>query len=328
MKKVLVNKPIHEDALKRLAEEVEVLMPFKASREEILELLPEVQGIILCAGFTMRSDEMEIAVNLEVIGRHGVGLDIVDVDEATKRNLPVVFTPYGPTKSTAEHALMLMLSVCRKVVYLDKETRSGNFHIRDRVVGRELFNANLGVVGFGHIGQRLTEMCLKALDMKVYVFDPYVTREDIEVRGAEKCESLIELMKKADIVSIHCPSTESTHRLIGKNELEALGPHGILINASRGAIVDEPALVSALQNGVISAAGLDVYDPEPPAKDNPLFRLDNVVLTPHLASFTDQGRRRMGLMVVEDVLMVLKGEIPEYCANHKVLKLSQSTKEN
>lgn len=318
MKKVLVNKPIHDDALKRLAEEVEVLTPFKASPQEIMELLPDVQGIILCAGMTMRSKEMDAARKLEVIGRHGVGLDIVDVDEATNRNLPVVFTPYGPTESTAEHALMLMLAVCRKVVYLDKETRAGNFHVRDHVVGRELLGGNLGLVGFGHIGQRVAEMCTKALDMKVLVFDPYVDQSLVESKGAEKSESLTELMKKSDIVSLHCPSTESTFQLIGKDELEALGPKGILINASRGAIVDESALVYALQNGVIAGAGLDVYHPEPPQNDNPLFELDNVVLTPHLASFTDQGRRRMGLMVVEDVIKVLKGENPEYCANPKV----------
>lgn len=320
MKKVLVNKPIHDDALNRLAEEVEVLTPFKASPEEILQLLPEVQGIILCAGMKMQAKEMDAAKNLQVIGRHGVGLDIVDVDEATRRNLPVVFTPYGPTESTAEHALMLMLAVCRKVVFLDRETRSGNFHIRDRVVGKELLGAHLGVIGFGHIGQRLAEMCMKALDMPVCVYDPYVDKETIEAQGAQACDTLDELMAKAEIVSIHCPSTESTHNLIGKEELAALGPQGILINASRGAIVDESALIEALQTGMIAGAGLDVYQPEPPDKNNPLFKLDNVVLTPHLASFTDQGRRRMGLMVVEDVIKVLKDENPLYCANCEVLK--------
>jgi D-3-phosphoglycerate dehydrogenase / 2-oxoglutarate reductase len=320
VKKVLVNKPIHDDALSRLAEEVEVQTPFTASNEEIMKALPDVQGIILCAGMKMHAKEMDAANDLEVIGRHGVGLDIVDVDEATRRNLPVVFTPYGPTESTAEHALMLMLAAARKVTYLDRETRAGNFHVRDHVVGRELFNAKLGVVGFGHIGQRLSEMCIKALEMKVYVYDPYVEKEEISAQGVEKCDSLIELMAKAEFVSLNCPSTESTQGLIGKDELVALGPKGILINASRGAIVNEPELIDALQNGTIAGAGLDVYHPEPPDKDNPLFDLDNVVLTPHLASFTDQGRRRMGLMVVDDVLKVLRGESPKYCANSQVLK--------
>ena len=322
MKKVLVNKPIHDDALKRLAQEVEVLTPFKASTEEILELLPEVQGIILCAGMKMFANEMDLAKKIEVIGRHGVGLDIVDVNAATERSIPVVFTPYGPTESTAEHALMLMMATARRVVYLDRETRKGNFNIRDHVVGNELFEGKLGVVGFGHIGQRLAEMCQKALNMTVYVYDPFIDAREIEKHGAENCDSLIDLMEKADIVSLHIPSIASTRALINKEALVALGPKGYLINTSRGAVVDEAALIDALQNGIIAGAGLDVYEPEPPQVDNPLFALDNVVLTPHLASFTEQGRRRMGLMVAEDVLKMLRGETPTYCANFEVLDQS------
>jgi D-3-phosphoglycerate dehydrogenase len=319
VKKVLVNKPIHDDALKRLASEVEVIKCFTASTDEILEILPDVHGIILCAGMKMFAQEMDKAKQIKVIGRHGVGLDIVDVAEATKRNIPVVFTPYGPTESTAEHAFALMLATARKVVFLDREVRSGNFHIRDHVVGLELFEGNLGIVGFGHIGQRLAEMCISALNMTVFVFDPFVSQGEITALGAEKCDSLNELMMKADIVSLHIPSTESTRGLIDEEALAALGQNGYLINTSRGAVVDESALIHALQDGIIAGAGLDVFDPEPPQKDNPLFELDNVVLTPHLASFTDQGRRRMGLMVVEDVLKVLNGEQPKYCANSEII---------
>jgi D-3-phosphoglycerate dehydrogenase len=306
-----------------LAEEVEVLTPFAAEPAEILALLPDVQGMVLCAGMKMYAEQMEVAKGLEVIGRHGVGLDIVDVKEATRRNLPVVFTPYGPTESTAEHALMLMMAVARKVVLLDRETRQGNFHIRDRVVGRELLDARLGVLGFGHIGRRLAEMCRNAFNMKIYVYDPFLDADEINAEGAEKCDSLIALMEKSEIVSLHIPSIPSTQGLIDAAALAALGPNGYLINCARGAVVDEPALIHALQNDVIAGAGLDVYDPEPPRDDNPLFKLDNVVLTPHLASFTDQGRRRMGLMVVEDVLKVLKGESPKYCANPEVLNHSK-----
>ena len=322
MKKVLVNKPIHNDALERLAQEVEVLTPFTASRDEILEVLPEVQGIVLCAGFKMFAEEMNHATSIEVIGRHGVGLDIVDVAEASRRKIPVVFTPYGPTESTAEHAFTLMMAATRKIAYLDRETRKGNFDVRDHVVGFEVFEAKLGVIGFGHIGQRLAEMCRKALNMKVYVFDPFIDDKKIIAQDAERCNTLMELMEKVNVVSLHIPSIESTRGLIDKDALAALGPEGYLINTSRGAVVDEAALIEALQNGTIAGAGLDVFDPEPPAKDNPLFALDNVVLTPHLASFTEQGRRRMGMMVVEDVLKVLKGELPKYCANFDVLKQS------
>lgn len=315
MKKVLVNKPIHDDALNRLAQEVEVIKGFDATPDKVLAMLPDVNGVILCAGMKMFAEEFAIAKNIEVIGRHGVGLDIVDLEEATRRKIPVVYTPYGPTESTAEHAFMLMMATARQVTFLDQQTRQGNFNIRDRVVGFEFFDSNIGVVGFGNIGKRFAEMCRDALHMNVFVFDPFIEKTVIEEWGAKPCDNLLDLMEVADIVSLHIPSNQATRCLIDKNALQALGPDGYLVNTSRGAVVDEDALIKALQKGEIAGAGLDVFDPEPPANDNALFSLNNVVLTPHLASFTSQGRRRMGLMVVEDVIKVLNGETPKYLAN-------------
>jgi len=186
VKKVLINKPIHADAIARLSKEVEVVTPFKASAEEIKAMLPEVEGLILCAGMKMQVEEIKIAEKLEVIGRHGVGLDIVDIEAATKRKLPVVFTPLGPTESTAEHAFLLMMAAARQLTYIDRETRSGNFHIRDRVVGFELMGAKVGVVGFGNIGKRFSEMCRGALDIKIHAFDPFLDEKKIEEWGAER----------------------------------------------------------------------------------------------------------------------------------------------
>ena len=319
MKKVLINKPIHRDAISRLSEEVEVLTPFKASAEEILEMLPDVQGMVLCAGMKMQAAEMDQAKSLEVIGRHGAGLDIVDIKEATKRSLPVVFTPFGPTESTAEHAFLLMMAAARKLTLLDREVRHGNFHVRDRVVGRELKDAKVGVVGFGHIGQRFAEMCRAALNMEVFAYDPFVDRAVVEDWGAVYADEMVEMAEKVDVISLHVPSTKETHHLINEAVLKALGPEGLLVNASRGPVVNEAALIQALKEGWIGGAGLDVYDPEPPSNDNPLFGLENTVLTPHLASFTEEGRQRMGLMVAEDVLRVLRGEKPKYLANPEVL---------
>ena len=318
MKKVLINKPIHQDAIKRLSEEVEVLTPFKASPSEITKMLPDIEGIILCAGMKLFADEIALAKRLEVIGRHGVGVDIVDIEAATKRKLPVIFTPLGPTESTAEHAFMLMMAAARKLAYIDREIRKGNFHVRDHVVGYELLNAKVGLVGFGNIGKRFAEMCRDALHMKVYAFDPFIEKEKVEAWGAVYQSDLIEMAREVDVISLHVPSTMATHHLVNTEVLEALGSGGFLINASRGAVVDEAALVRALKDNKIAGAGLDVYDPEPPEDDNPLFAMDNVVLTPHLASFTDQGRRRMGMMVAEDVLRVLRGEVPKYQANPEV----------
>ena len=318
MKKVLINKPIHDAAIKRLKEEVEVITPFTASSDEILAMLPGVQGIVLCAGFKVGEKALEVADGLEVIGRHGAGLEIVDIDAATKKQVPVVFTPVGPTESTAEHAFLLMMAVARKLSMLDRAIRSGNFHIRDKVVGTELRGKKVGVVGFGHIGQRFAEMCRGALEMQIYAYDPYLEQAKVESWGAIYQDDLMEMAREVDFLSVHSPSTPATRHLINKDVMSALGPNGFLINCSRGQIVDEAALIQALQAGELAGAALDVYDPEPPASDNPLFRMDNVVLTPHLASFTEESRRRMGLMVAEDVLSVLRGEMPLYPVNPEV----------
>ena len=299
---------------------MEVITHNKSTADEIRELLPDIEGMILCAGMKMHAEEIAIAKKLEVIGRHGAGLDIVDLKAATDRKLPVVFTPLGPTESTAEHAFMLMMAIARKLILLDREIRKGNFHIRDKVVGFELLGARVGVVGFGNIGRRFAEMCRDALKMKVSAYDPFIDSARITEWGAVHYSSVEEMARNVDVISLHVPATKNTHHLVNAKVLQALGPGGFLINASRGPVVDESALIDALAENQIAGAALDVYDPEPPAEDNPLFSMDNVALTPHLASFTDQGRRRMGMMVAEDVLSVLKGEMPKYPANPEVYK--------
>jgi D-3-phosphoglycerate dehydrogenase len=281
-------------------------------------MLPNVHGIILCAGLNMGADEMDQARRLEVIGRHGAGIDIVDIEAATQRGIPVTFTPYGPTESTAEHALMLMLAVARRLPQLDRAVRSGDFHIRDRVVGQELEGKVLGIVGFGRIGKRLAEMCRDALHMSVYAFDPFVDPEMARECGATCVDDLVELAGVVDVLSVHSPLTDDTRHLVSREVMQAMKPGVILVNTSRGPVVDEVALIEALQSGQLGGAGLDVYDPEPPAPDHPLFQMDQVALTPHLASFTDEGRQRMGLMAVEDTLRVLRGEKPLHLANPEV----------
>jgi phosphoglycerate dehydrogenase-like enzyme len=176
----------------------------------------------------------------------------------------------------------------------------------------------LGVVGFGRIGQCLAGMCRDALSMSVYVYDPYLEPETASAWGGTYVENLIELAGQVDVLTIHTPLTRDTHHLINREVMRAMKPGAILINASRGAVVDEEALIEALRDGHLGGAGLDVYDPEPPAPENPLFQFEQVVLTPHVASFTEEGRRRMSFTVVEDMLRALRGERPEYLANPQV----------
>lgn len=318
MKTVLVNRPIHTVALERLREEVRVLTPYDAGYEQVLDILAEVHGLILCAGLDMGTAEMDRAGRLEVIARHGAGVDTVDVGAATRRGIAVTFTPYGPTESTAEHALLLMLAVARRLPQLDRAVRSGEFRIRDRVMGRELEGKHLGIVGFGRIGKRLAEICRTGLNMPVSFYDPFVDSETAKECEATSVDDLVEMVGTVDVLSIHSPLTDRTRHLVSREVIQAMKPGAILVNASRGPVVDEVALIEALLSGRLGGAGLDVFDPEPPSPDNPLFQMDQVALTPHLASFTEEGRTRMGLMAVEDTLRVLRGEQPLHLANPEV----------
>jgi D-3-phosphoglycerate dehydrogenase len=313
-KTVVVTKPLHLDALRRLEQEVDVLTPFEASHEQILAILAGVHGVVLGGAFQMGPQALDRAPLLEVVGRHGVGLDNVDTAAALERRIPVTYTPYGPTESTAEHALMLILATARRVAQLDRAVRGGAWQIRDRleVMGRELDGMTLGVVGFGRIGQRLAEMCRDALHMEVLVYDPYLDAESVAERRAVPVVDLVELAGRVDVLSVHAPLMPETRGLVSRAVIRALKPGAILVNTSRGPLVDEGALVEALADGHLGGAGIDVFDPQPPAPDHPLYSLDHVVLTPHVASFTREGRRRMGLTVVEDVLRALRGERPEY----------------
>jgi D-3-phosphoglycerate dehydrogenase len=319
-KTVLVNKPIHGEALERLRQEVEVLTAYGAGEAEVLALLAGVQGFVIGAVPHMGPAELDRLPGLEIIGRHGVGLDNVDVAAASERGIPVAYTPYGPTESTAEHALLLILATARRLSQMDHAVRTGDFGIRDRLeaMGRELEGMTLGVVGFGRIGRRLAEMCREALHMAVHVYDPFLDAAEVGDWGAVYVGDLKALAGGVDVLSIHTPLTEETHRLIDRGVIRAMKPGAILVNASRGPVVDEEALVEALEDGHLGGAGLDVYDPQPPAADNPLLGMEQVVLTPHVASFTREGRRRMGLTVVEDVLRALRGERPLYLANPEI----------
>lgn len=318
--KVLVNKPIHPSALEALRAQAEVLTPFDAPAAKVAELLATVDALLLCAGLSIGAAEMDRAPGLRVIGRHGVGLDNVDLDAATERCIPVVYTPYGPTESTAEHAFLLMMAAARQLPLLDRATRAGMFDIRNtqEITGIELRGKRLGVVGFGRIGRRLAEMCRAALDMQVYVHDPFLPTAAIEEWGAVPVRELQSLAGQVDVLSVHVPATDATYHLVDGDILRAMRDTAILVNAARGSVVDEAALVEALDAGTIYGAGIDVYDPEPPAPDNPLFRSERAVLTPHVASKTEEGRLLMGKTVVHDILAVLDGQRPEYLANPEV----------
>lgn len=319
MKRVLIDRPLHPDALKLLSENAEVIEIFNDNKEAINAALKIADGVICSAALKMRKPEISMSGNLKVIGRPGVGYDSVDVEESSKHNIPLVYTPDGPTESVAEHVIALMLMCTKSINLVQKALKvDGDFGIRTKVTGIEVQGKTMGLVGFGRIGQRVGEIAALGFGMKVVVFDPYLNEKTVSFPKYEKLETLNELLEISDVVSLHIPFMETTADLFGVDEFRRMKNTAFLINTARGGVVNENALINAIESKEIAGAGLDVYAQEPPEKDNRLFSFDNVITTPHLSSFTYDGKRKMGLGVVQGVLDVLNGKKPEFLVNGEI----------
>lgn len=305
---ILLNCHIHEEGLALLKAEAEVLGPLSKDQALSLEHKSGIQAIIV--GFAQSGETMDLFPNLRVLGRPGIGVDNVDIPAATQRGICVINTPDAPTESTAEHAVALIMNLAARVFEDDRGLRQGNWRMRKRMRGTELKGKTLGVIGLGRIGSRVAEICKSGLEMRVLAYDPYADPAKAERLGVELKEDLMQVMSKADSLTIHVPHTPETRGMINAAALAAMKPTAYLINCARGPVVDERALIEALQKGIIAGAGIDVYDPEPPAMDSPLFSLPNTICTPHTGSFTEDGVRAMSIGVAEGVLAVLRGERP------------------
>ena len=276
---------------------------------------------IIVAGETYVTGEVmdRIGPKLRIIARNGIGFDRVDLKAATERGIMVVNTPDGPTESTAEHTIALMLNLCKQVMVGDRILRSGRPFpaLTDLTPGLEVAGATLGLVGVGRIGGRVAAIA-KVLGMKVLAFDPFITPERASEIGVELVPSLEELLPRAQVVSLHCPATPETHYIINAKTLGLMQKGSYLINAARGALLDEAALVDALRSGHLAGAALDVYDPEPPNTGDPLFMLPDIICTPHIASYTTAGVLRMQIMACEQIASALRGERPSHLVNGDV----------
>lgn len=307
--KVWLDRDINSDALAKLSARARVVVSPELAR------LPGAAAAIISSLVDANGEFMDrTGPGLRVIARPGIGVDNVDVPAATERGILVVNTPDAPTESTAEHTVALLLALAKRVTAGDRSLR-GDELPRAHLLGAELRDRVLGVVGFGRIGRRVAEICGQGLKMQVIAHDPYIDPAQVTAPGVEPVSSLDVLLARSDLVTLHTALTPETRHLIGERELRLMKPGAYLINASRGPVIDEAALVRALQEGHLAGAALDVFDPEPPEADNPLLRMANVVVTPHIASYTDRGTEAMGLGAVEQVLQVLRGERPPNLLN-------------
>jgi D-3-phosphoglycerate dehydrogenase / 2-oxoglutarate reductase len=304
-RKVWVEGSLYPDELARLQENAEVIT------NGTMDNLAGAEAAVI-GGCTVDGAFMDHAgPQLKLVIRHGIGYNTLDIPAASERGIMSANTPDGPTESTAEHAVALMLSLTKVTAKATRMLRENQPWTRTDMQGLEAMDHILGVVGYGRIGRRVTEICVSGLKMKALIFDPFLP-DTVELpEGISKVKDLDELLSKADVVTIHTPLMPETEHMIGDRELRMMKPDAYLVNASRGPVVDEKALIKVLQDGHLAGAGLDVFDIEPPEADNPLLQMDNVVATPHTASNTPQGVQRMSKGVVDQILQIFAGDQPD-----------------
>ena len=321
MHKVLIVGPFHEQGMRLLEarEDVAFEVVDGASSDEVAARIAEVEGI------TVRTSRLpgallEKALRLKVVSRHGVGYDNVDLEVLNRRGIPLTITADANAVSVAEHTLFLMLTLAKQGLAQDRATRESRWPERNRLDRVDLHGRRMLIIGFGRIGREVAVRC-EAFGMRVSICDPYVGHEAIGRSGFHPVDDFRAVLPETDLLTVHVPLDDQTWHLIGAPELAALPPHALVINVARGGIVDESALINALRNGTIRGAGLDVFEQEPPARDNPLFGLDNVVLSPHGAGLTEQSAVRMAVSTAKNLLAGLDGTLdPTMVVNRQVLK--------
>jgi D-3-phosphoglycerate dehydrogenase len=290
-------------------DDVEVV-PFAATISSpdfnaLLKADGEVHGAIL--GLTRFGDtEAKSAKGLQVVSRIGVGYDTVDVPALTRHKVPLMIAGTANSPSVAEQAMHFMFALAKRGAELNAMVKANRWGDRFNSLPMDLIGKTLIIVGFGRIGTRVAKRTL-AMEMNVLVYDPYVKSEAIRAAGCEPVSDLDAALPRADFVTIHCPKTDETVGMFDAARLSRMKPTAYLVNTARGGIVDEKDLHAALTLGVIAAAGIDVYDREPPDPDNPLLKLDNVITAPHMAGVTRESVDRMAVQAVKNVLSVFDG---------------------
>jgi D-3-phosphoglycerate dehydrogenase len=256
--------------------------------------------------------------NLLTLSTNGAGFDTVNLEQATAAGVAVVNQAGGNKEGVAEHVLAMMLSLSKRIMLTHNAMRSGGTYRRQDFMGDDVQGRTIGIIGIGHVGTRVAELCRGLFQMRVLAYDPYQTAEQIAARGAEKVDSLEALLRQADYVSINCPHTAETRGMVGAAQFAMMQPHAYFITTARGGIHDEAALHEALTKGQVAGAGLDVWEDEPPPSDHPLLHLPNVLVSPHTAGITRQSRHNIAKIAAEQLLEILDGKRPPRLLNPEV----------
>jgi phosphoglycerate dehydrogenase-like enzyme len=312
---ILLVHAMHESGMRLLREAGTLRLAGGCDAPTLQREAAQADAIVIRTGGVIDGPLMDRATSLKVVGRHGVGYDQIDIPAATARGIQVVYTPGANTQSVAEHVFALMIGLSRHFPRMTAELVRGNYHARTSLTGRELAGKPLGIIGFGRIGRRVGEIAHLGFGMKVQYHDIVPAPEEVELRAGARRVGFKELLQTSEYVTLHVPLDGSTRRMIDPSALALMGPQTLLINTSRGPVVDEVAVAEALDAGRLWGFGADVFAEEPPPPGHPLIGRPDVLLTPHSAAQTEEGLRNMATMVAQDVLSVLGGTPPQNPVN-------------
>lgn len=320
-KRIMVQMPLSDGIQSVLAgrDDVEAVRFTELSENNILQHVGEYDAAIMgVAPFTERIIGM--ADKMQIVSRHGVGYDAIDVPALTKAGIPLSVVGIANSVTVAEHALFFMLALAKRAVLYDREVRKGNWDIRYDAPAYDLAGKRVLILGYGRIGRRLVPM-VKAMGMDVHVHDPYVIQDALVTAGVTPVEDWRAALPEMDFLSVNCPKNEETNSMIGTAELASMKPTAYVVNTARGNIIEEKALYQALKNNVIAGAGIDPFVVEPATPDEPLFELDNIIVSPHSAGVTRESLFRMGAVAAQNVLDCFDGKLnPDNVINKEVLK--------
>jgi D-3-phosphoglycerate dehydrogenase len=290
---------------------------FSCSDEsEIIEAARNAHAI-LCDASPITRTVISTLPRLVGVVEYGIGYDNIDVDAATENGVVVCNVPDFMTSEVADHAVALILALARKLGRISPSTRAGEWSWKKFRPINSLDGKTVGIIGFGNIGRQVADR-MRIFGTQIIAYDPYISHETMEKLGA-RSTTLDDLLKTSDIVSIHAPLTRETRQLIGKRELALMKDSVILVNTSRGSVINQEALIASLRNGKIAAAGLDVVAREPPNRDDPILTLENVIITPHIAWYSEQSSSRLQENAALEVERILTGKPPEHPVNPQVL---------
>ena len=312
---VLLTHSIDPEAVRLISSVAEVRILSQPDEAGLLREIVEADALLVRMPVT--AEAIRAGKRLRVVARHGVGLDYIPVDVCTELGIPVTFTPDANTESVAEHVIGSMIALAHRIAPADRAIRQGNWSWRDNNVGLDLFGRTLGVIGFGRIGSRGSEVAHQGFRMRVLFHDPYLPPDFAGPSGVTRV-NLDELLSRSDFVTIHVPLTPQTKHMLNSARIGSMKRGAFLINAARGGLVETAALAKALVDHHLAGAALDVLEDEPPRSDNPLLGLENVLITPHSAALTEEAMSRMGMTAAEDIVRVLRGQGAINVANRPI----------